>query len=60
MEKRTDRKGRLLHNGESQRKDGRYAYKYIENGSLSLFILGNLFRLTEYQKEKEIVLHFVI
>ena len=32
MEKRTDRKGRLLHNGESQRKDGRYAYKYIENG----------------------------
>lgn len=31
MEKRTDRKGRLLHNGESQRKDGRYAYKYIEN-----------------------------
>ena len=32
MEKRTDRKGRLLHNGESQQKDGRYAYKYIENG----------------------------
>lgn len=32
MEKRTDNKGRLLHNGESQRKDGRYAYKYIENG----------------------------
>lgn len=32
MEKRTDHKGRLLHNGESQRKDGRYAYKYIENG----------------------------
>ena len=30
--KRTDNKGRLLKNGESQRKDGRYAYKYIENG----------------------------
>lgn len=32
MEKRTDNKGRLLRNGESQRNDGRYAYKYIENG----------------------------
>jgi len=32
MEKRTDNKGRILRNGESQRKDGRYAYKYIENG----------------------------
>lgn len=32
MEKRTDHKGRLLHNGESQRTDGRYCYKYIENG----------------------------
>ncbi|SHK78402.1 tyrosine-type recombinase/integrase [Hespellia stercorisuis] len=29
-EKRRDSKGRILQNGESQRKDGRYAYKYID------------------------------
>ena len=28
-EKRRDNKGRLLKSGESQRSDGRYAYKYI-------------------------------
>ena len=27
--KRRDNKGRILRNGESQRKDGRYAYKYV-------------------------------
>jgi len=30
MEKRTDNKGRILKTGESQRTDGRYAYKYID------------------------------
>lgn len=29
-EKRRDRKGRLLKSGESQRPDGRYAYKYMD------------------------------
>ena len=29
-EKRRDHKGRLLRNGESQRKDGKYEYKYID------------------------------
>ena len=29
-EKRRDNKGRLLKSGESQRSDGRYAYKYID------------------------------
>ncbi len=29
-EKRRDNKGRVLRTGESQRKDGRYAYKYID------------------------------
>ncbi len=29
-EKRRDNKNRILHAGESQRKDGRYAYKYID------------------------------
>lgn len=30
MEKRRDSKGRILRTGESQRKDGRYAYKYTD------------------------------
>lgn len=30
MEKRRDNKGRILRTGESQRKDGRYAYKYTD------------------------------
>lgn len=30
MEKRRDSKGRILKTGESQRKDGRYAYKYTD------------------------------
>ena len=29
-EKRKDKKGRILRTGESQRPDGRYAYKYID------------------------------
>lgn len=29
-EKRRDNKGRILRTGESQRKDGRYAYKYMD------------------------------
>lgn len=31
-EKRRDNKGRILKTGESQRKDGRYLYKYIDFG----------------------------
>lgn len=31
-EKRRDSKGRLLKTGESQRADGRYLYKYVEQG----------------------------
>ena len=29
-EKRRDSKNRILRSGESQRKDGRYAYKYVD------------------------------
>ena len=37
-EKRRDSKNRILRNGESQRKDGRYAYKYIDsNGKQQFF-----------------------
>ena len=32
MEKRKDSKGRILRNGELQKEDGRYEYRYIENG----------------------------
>ena len=31
--KRRDKKGRVLRNNESQRSDGRYAYKYFVNGT---------------------------
>lgn len=37
-EKRRDSKGRVLRNGESQRKDGRYAYKYIDLDGSTRFI----------------------
>ena len=30
-EKRRDSKGRILRNGESQRKDGKYEYKYVDS-----------------------------
>ena len=40
--KRRDSKNRILRNGESQRRDGRYAFKYIDTtGNRSLFIVGN-------------------
>ena len=31
VRKRRDNKGRILKTGESQRKDGRYLYKYIDS-----------------------------
>lgn len=37
-EKRRDKKNRVLRNGESQRKDGRYAYTYVDgNGKQKFF-----------------------
>ena len=30
-EKRRDNRNRILHNGESQRSDGRYMFKYIDS-----------------------------
>ncbi|SHK89746.1 tyrosine-type recombinase/integrase [Hespellia stercorisuis] len=38
MKKRIDNRKRLLHSGESQRKDGRYAYKYIDANGEPKFI----------------------
>ncbi len=37
-EKRRDSKGRVLRNGESQRKDGRYMYKYLDNAGKSRYV----------------------
>ena len=37
-EKRRDNKNRVLRNGESQRSDGRYAYKYIDVFGKSQFV----------------------
>lgn len=37
-EKRRDSKNRIFRSGESQRKDGRYAYKYIDATGKSQFV----------------------
>lgn len=37
-EKRCDHKGRILRTGESQRKDGRYLYKYVDSFGETQFI----------------------
>jgi len=37
-EKRRDNKGRILNTGESQRKDGRYAYKYVDTYGKPQFV----------------------
>lgn len=36
--KRRDKKGRVLRNGESQRADGRYAYKYVDGNGKPQFV----------------------
>ena len=38
MEKRRDNKNRILKTGESQRKDGRYAYKYTDTSGKVQFV----------------------
>lgn len=37
-EKRRDNKNRILQTGESQRSDGRYCFKYVDNCGKSQFI----------------------
>ena len=37
-EKRKDNKGRILRTGESQRSDGRYCFKYVDNFGKSQFV----------------------
>ena len=43
-EKRRDSKGRLLKSGESQRPDGRYAYKYMDTFGNPKFVYDIEFR----------------
>ena len=38
IEKRRDKKNRILHNGESQRLDGRYVYKYTDSFGKQQFV----------------------
>jgi len=45
MSRRKDNKGRLLKTGESQRKDGRYVYKYQDKSGKSKFLYS--WRLTD-------------
>ena len=36
--RRRDHKNRILRNGESQRKDGRYAFKYVDTNGQVQFV----------------------
>lgn len=38
MSAKRDNKNRILHNGESQLKDGRYMYKYVDNAGKSRYV----------------------
>ena len=38
---RKDSKGRTLKPNESQRPDGRYQYKYSDNGNSNIFTVGH-------------------
>lgn len=56
--KRRDSKNRILRNGESQRQDGRYTFKYIDaTENSSLFIVGNWKKRTRHRKENEMTFH---
>lgn len=37
-EKRRDNRNRIVHNGESQRPDGRYMYKYLDNSGQAKYV----------------------
>ena len=50
-EKRRDNKNRILRNGESQRKDGRYAYKYNDATGKQQFVYS--WRLEKTDKRPE-------
>lgn len=52
MERRKDAKGRVLQNGESQRKDGRYVYQYKDiSGKRKSIYSNNLSDLRKQEKK---------
>ena len=53
--KRRDNKNRILRGGESQRKDGRYMYKYIDNAGNAKYVYS--WKLVKVQKT---IFHFEI
>ena len=52
MKNTTGNKGRILRTGESQRKDGRYAYKYTDSTGKPQFVYA--WKLVATEKEAEI------
>ena len=51
MQRRKDSRGRVLEKGESQRKDGRYVYQYIDNwGARKSVYASNLSDLRKGKK----------
>ena len=52
MQRRKDSRGRVLEKGESQRKDGRYVYQYIDNwGARKSVYASNLSDLRKVKKQ---------
>lgn len=49
--RRKDSRGRVLHDGESERKDGIYQYRYTHNGKRYTVYAANLAELREKEKE---------
>lgn len=47
MSKRRDNKNRVLRNGESQRQDGRYSYKYIDGNGQQQFLYSWKLEITD-------------
>ena len=55
-EKRRDNKGRILRTGESQRKDGRYAYKYTDSTGKPQFVYQALKRVVKNRGKKTTIM----
>ena len=54
--KRRDNKNRILRNGESQRKDGRYAFKYVDaNGQVQFVYSWKLEKTDKRQRENVMI-----
>ena len=53
-EKRRDNKNRILHNGEIQKADGRYRFKYQDiNGKPTMCTVGDWTRMILHLKERQ-------